>query len=113
MPGTWPTVSSSMREIAKPPVTGPKWTVAFVWMRVGAWPFCDSAADRAIEKHAACGNELLGVCAGTLLKTRLERISSLKSAATKLERAGAVLQVATPFSVGNSLCHHSLPLERD
>src|SRR5438132_8227448 len=23
-------------------------------MRVGAWPFCDNAADRAIEKHAAC-----------------------------------------------------------
>ena len=37
----------------RPPVTGPKWTVAVVWMRVAAWPFCDSAADRAIEKHAA------------------------------------------------------------
>ena len=34
MPGTEPSVASSIREIAKPPGTGPKCTFAVVWMRV-------------------------------------------------------------------------------
>src|ERR1700739_564992 len=54
------------------------------------------------------GDKLLVVCAGAVLETRLERIFSLESAAAKPERAGAVLQIAAPFSVGNSFCHHSL-----
>src|SRR6266481_9083851 len=54
------------------------------------------------------GDKLFRVCSGTVRETRVVRISSLESAAAKPERAGAVLQVAAPFSVGNSLCHCSL-----
>ena len=53
MPGTAPSVSRSMREMAKPPVTGPKETVARVCTRAGVCPACDNASDSAIEKHAA------------------------------------------------------------
>src|SRR6266404_7136944 len=59
-------------------------------------------------RRVSGGDKLLRVCAGAVLETRVVRISSLESAAAKLERAGAVLQVAAPFSVGNSLCHCSL-----
>src|ERR1700720_3771873 len=59
-------------------------------------------------RRVSGGDKLLRVCAGAVLETRVVRISSLESAAAKLERAGAVLQVAAPFSIGNSLCHYSL-----
>src|SRR5580700_5744473 len=54
------------------------------------------------------GDKLLRICAGAVLETRLKRIPSLESAAAQPERPGAVLQVAAPFSIGNSLCHCSL-----
>src|SRR5258708_8249887 len=53
MPVTSPSVSSSIFVIAKPSRTGPKLTVATVWMRVGGWPAPVKAAETAIEKHAA------------------------------------------------------------
>jgi len=65
MPGTGPRFSSVMRRSRNLRATGPKSTVAFVWMLVGACPFCDNAADRAIEKHALRrGDQLSGLCRG-------------------------------------------------
>src|SRR5215469_17070707 len=49
MPGTSPSVASSILLMAKPPGTGPKLTVAVVWTRVGGWPSPLSAADNAME----------------------------------------------------------------
>jgi hypothetical protein len=43
MPGMEPSVASSIREIAKPPGTGPKCTFAVVWIFAGG---CRAAAQR-------------------------------------------------------------------
>src|SRR3984893_5983283 len=53
MPGTSPSVSSSIFVIAKPSRAGPKLTVAAVWIRVGGCPATVKAAETAIEKQAA------------------------------------------------------------
>src|ERR1700730_8831151 len=48
MPGTVPSVSKSILEMAKPAGAGPNCTTALVCTRVGGWPACESASDRAI-----------------------------------------------------------------
>ena len=53
MPRTDPSVARSIREIAKPPGTGPKCTFAVVWIFAEVWPPSASVADKAMEKQAA------------------------------------------------------------
>ncbi len=54
MPGTTPTVVSSIFVIVGAPSSRRSVTTAFVWIEVGGVPASASAFESAIEKQAAC-----------------------------------------------------------